>query len=147
MSKRKSNSEHKKYSLDGAIIGLFAFILFPYILAVFVLDNLKIGNSLLTDISFALSLLLGIIYLIASIACIKYCKYNDHSKASKAFAVINVILSLLLCIIGIFETLFIVQIFFPYITVLLDIFIIAFIPLAAIVFFNFAFVIAFRRRA
>jgi hypothetical protein len=129
---KNQSAEGKKYSIDATIVALLFFILFPYTLAVFIMIFTKSANSVLIDVDFFFSLVIAVVGLICSIICFKFHKDTNRPKITKIISIVNIVLTGIMCLIGLLELTYCFGIIFPYMMVMLDALIIIYIPIALI---------------
>ncbi|MDR0675198.1 MAG: hypothetical protein LBF36_02975 [Mycoplasmataceae bacterium] len=146
IERKKEIIRNRQYPLEISIVALISFVLFPYVLAVYIMMFLKSANSILIDVSFFFSLVIGIACLICGIICLKFYQYTFRAKMTKVISIINIVLSSLMCFIGVFEFFYYFGIIFPYMMILLDGLIIMYVPIAIIVMVNLIVFLILHRR-
>lgn len=134
-------------SAEAVMVAISSFILFPCVLATFIMTFINSANHVLIDISFSFSLVIAIVSLTCTIICFKYRSSTKQPKKTKIFSIINIITTSLMCLIGILEISYCFGIVFPYILILLDILFVAYIPIAIVTLFNFIMILIFQSLA
>jgi hypothetical protein len=137
IKKNNPTPPNKTKFIQTIIIGLNAFLIFPYILCAFIMNFLNSANSILNDINFVFSLILGVSTLVVSILCLKLTKHTSNYKLFKILFIINTVLSCLLSLIGLINFTYCFAILFPYVTILVEYLLIVYVPIAIIILLIF----------
>jgi hypothetical protein len=137
MSTKKHIHNSNNRLFETSLIATLSFILFPYVLAVFIMNFMNVANSVLIDVSSLFSLAIGIITLTCSVVCLKAHKNSKKPLLVKIVSIVNIVLSSIMCLTGIVEVIYCFNLVFPYVIVLIDILLIAYVPIAIIVLISF----------